>query len=105
VFLVNSLKYNLLSISQLYDKSYKIMFDHACCLILENDEVLFIGNRKWNVYKININACMRIESCLVASINDNFLWHRRLCYISMDILSKLIKNELLKGLPHIAFKK
>ena len=48
---------------------------------------------------------MRIESCLVASINDNFLWHRRLCYISMDILSKLIKNELLKGLPPIAFKK
>jgi hypothetical protein len=81
------------------------MYDHACCLILENDKVLFIGNRKWNVYKININPCMRIESCLVTSINVNFLWHRRLGYISMDILSKLIKNELLKGLPPIAFKK
>jgi hypothetical protein len=29
VFLVNNLKHNLLSISQLYDKGYKIMFDHA----------------------------------------------------------------------------
>ena len=44
MFLVNSLKYNLLSISQLSDKGYKIMFDHACCLILENNKVLFVGN-------------------------------------------------------------
>jgi rRNA maturation protein Rpf1 len=42
----------LLNISQLCDKGYKIMFDHACYLILENDKVLFIGNRKGNVYKI-----------------------------------------------------
>jgi len=44
MFLVNSLKYNLLSISQLSDKGYKIMFDNACCLILENNKVLFVGN-------------------------------------------------------------
>jgi len=36
------------------------MFEHACCLIIENDKVLFIGNRKENVYKIKIDACMRI---------------------------------------------
>jgi hypothetical protein len=81
------------------------MFDYACYLILENDKVLCIGNRKGNVYKINIDACMRIENCLVASINDSFLWHRRLDHISMYILSKLVKNELIKGLSHIAFKK
>ena len=49
------------------------MFDHVCCLILENDKFLFIGNRKGNVYKIKIDTCMRIESCLVTSINDSFL--------------------------------
>ena len=72
LFLVNNLKHNLLSISQLYDKGYKIKFDHTCCLILENDKVLLVGNRKWNVYKIKIDEFMRIESCLVASINDSF---------------------------------
>jgi hypothetical protein len=46
VFLMNNLKHNLLSISQLYDKGYKIKFDHTCCLILENDKVLLVGNRK-----------------------------------------------------------
>ena len=81
------------------------MFDHVCCLILENDKFLFIGNRKGNVYKIKIDTCMRIESCLVTSINDSFLQHKRLGHINMDILSKLVKNELVKGLPHIALKK
>jgi hypothetical protein len=64
------------------------MCDHTCYLILENDKVIFIGNRKGNVYKIKIDACMRIESCFITSINNSFLWHRRLGYISMDILSK-----------------
>jgi len=69
----SSLSIEKVFIIQLCDKGYKIMFDHACCLILENDKVLFIGNRKGNVYKIKIDACMRIESCLVARINDSFL--------------------------------
>ena len=47
------------------DKGYKIMFDHACCLILKNDKVLLVGNRKGNVYKIKIDACMRIEVALL----------------------------------------
>ena len=91
IFLMNNLEHNLLSI-QLCDKEYKIMFDHACCLILENDKVLFIGNRKEYVYKIKINICMRIENYLVASINDSFLWNRKLGHISMNILSKLVKK-------------
>lgn len=105
VFLVDNLKHNLLSISQLCDKGYKIIFDHTCCLILENDKIIFIGNRIGNIYKIKIDTCMSSESCLVASINDSFLWHRRLGHISMDILSKLAKNDLVKGLPHITYEK
>jgi len=58
----------------LCDKGYKIMFDHACCLILENDKFLLVGNRKENVYKIKINKCMRIKSSLVSSINDSFFF-------------------------------
>jgi len=50
------------------------MFDHACCLILENDKFLLVGNRKENVYKIKINKCMRIKSSLVSSINDSFFF-------------------------------
>ena len=47
---------------------------------------------------------MRLKSCFIASINDSFLWHKILIHITMNVLSKLIKNELVKGLFHIAFK-
>jgi hypothetical protein len=73
------------------------MFDHKNFLILENVKILFVGNRKRNVYKIKIHACIRIKSCLVASINSSFLWHKRLSSISTGILSKLVKNKLVKG--------
>jgi hypothetical protein len=89
---MNDLKYNLLSISQLCDKEFKIMFDHAYCLILKNDKVLFIENIKRNVYKIKIYACIRIESCLIDNINNSFLF-------------KLVKNKLVKELPQITLKK
>ena len=81
------------------------MFDHVCYLILENNKVTYVENRKGNVNKIKTNAYMRIKSCLITNIKDNFLWHRKLSHISMGILSKLIKNELVKGFPHIDFKK
>jgi hypothetical protein len=86
-------------------KVIKLFFYDASYLILENDKIIYVGNRKGNVYKIIIDACMRIKSYIVASINVSFLWHRKLGHISMDILSKLVKNELVKGLPHLAFKK
>jgi len=42
---VDGLKHNLLSISQLCDKGFKIEFNKNCCLICEtkNDEVVYIG--------------------------------------------------------------
>ena len=95
----------MLSICKLCDKGYKIICDHTCYLILENDKVIFIGNRKGNVYKIKIDGCMRIESCFITSINNSFLWHRRLGYISMDILSKLVRNELVKVSPSYCIQK
>lgn len=62
----------MLSISQLCDKSYKIVFYHAYCMTLENDIVSHVGNKKGNVYKIKIDACMRIErSYLIVSINES----------------------------------
>jgi hypothetical protein len=74
VFLINSLKHNLFSIIQLCYKGYKIVFYHACCFILENDKVIYVGNRKGNAYKIKINACMRIQICLISNINNSFFY-------------------------------
>ncbi|KAH9763753.1 hypothetical protein KPL70_001275 [Citrus sinensis] len=107
VCLVENLKHYLLSISQLCDKGYRVIFDESKCVI-ENacdGKVLFVGNRCVNVYTINIDCASIHEKCLSALHDDGWLWHRRLGHASMDLISKIVKNDLVKGLPKINFQK
>ncbi|GAV64333.1 hypothetical protein CFOL_v3_07851 [Cephalotus follicularis] len=51
---VVGLKHNLLSVSQLCDKGYKINFESSCCHIIDisTNVVKFIGHRQGNVYVV-----------------------------------------------------
>ena len=109
VLFVEGLKHNLLSISQLCDKGFRVCFDaHACHIIDSNtNKVAYIGKRHENVYVIYIEEIeLNNESCLIANdVNDSWLWHRRLGHASMKTLSKLVKNDLVIGLPKLNFNK
>ena len=75
VLFVSSLKHNLLSISQLCDKGYKVIFESSKCLI-ENacsKEVIFIGERKDNVYIINIEKYSHQDKCFSVMKDDFWL--------------------------------
>ena len=39
------------------------------------------------------------------NVSDSWLWHRRLGHASMKTLSKLVKNDLVIGLPKLSFDK
>ena len=54
VLLVDSLKHNLLSISQLCDKGFKVIFESSHCIIrdFQNDKIIFMGHRNENVYAL-----------------------------------------------------
>ena len=70
VCLVENLKHNLISISQLCDKGYKVIFDKTRCVI-ENacdSKVLFVGNRC--VYLPMINAFPHCMMMVGYSIED-----------------------------------
>ncbi|KAL6334564.1 hypothetical protein AAG906_018903 [Vitis piasezkii] len=47
VLLVDGLKHNLLSISQLCDKGFKVIFEASHCIIkdIQNDKTIFMGHR------------------------------------------------------------
>jgi len=86
VVLVEGLKYNLLSISQLCDKSFKIVFDDFSCDILDkkiNTHVLS-DFRENNVYMINMLNLDCNTTCLNTFNEDCWLWHRRLDHVSFD---------------------
>ena len=57
VLFINSLKYNLLSISQLCDMGNKVTFYPKNCFVssLDEDKVIFSGERVDNVYVIDLN--------------------------------------------------
>jgi len=108
VLLVEGLKHNLLSISQLCDKGLKVTFESKACNIVKdksNDTVLK-GTRLNNIYIMNLDiASSRTISCLVSKDEDPWLWHRRATHIHMHHLNKLISKELVLDLPKLNFEK
>ena len=92
---VDGLKHNLLRISQLCDKGFKIEFNKNCCLNCEGKtgEVVHIGKRVGNVHMLNIEHTSFHEHCLVSNIDDSWLWHRRVAHIIMRHLNHLVRKE------------
>ena len=105
---VNGLKHNLLSISQLCDKGFKIEFYKNCCLICEaiSGEVVHIGTRIGNIYMLNTEHASFDElSCLVSKIDDSWLWLRRAAHMNMHNLNHLVKKDLVIGIQKLKFEK
>src|SRR5262249_47575007 len=103
VYLVKGLKHNLLSISQLCDKGYKMIFEKDKCFAFDkNGMKLFEGYRKKNIYLIKPNE---MEDVCLLSMNDNiFKWHKRLGHVNFNQLEKLSKKNIIRGLPKINIK-
>ena len=68
ILFVDDLKHNLLIISQLCDKSYKVVFESFMCIVtsLFDDSTKFIGYRHGNVYIVDLD----IFQCKIC----NVLW-------------------------------
>src|SRR4051812_34437812 len=107
VLYVEGLKHNLLSISQLCDKGFKIKFTKEECLIIDEvtNEVKLKGTRINNIFMISLNDLSLKVKCLLVNNNESWLWHKRAAHIHMDHLNKLTKHDLVIGLPKIKFVK
>ncbi len=108
VLLVDGLKHNLISISQLCDKGYDVTFKEDFCLITnaKDNSVLFVASRHENVYTLDFDKLSQQNVKCLAALNDTcWLWHRRLGHSNMEQLNILSKNELVRGLPKTKFTK
>lgn len=107
ILLVDNLKHNLLSISQLCDKGFTVIFRKNNCLIIKDDNlnvdsanIAYSASRYNDIYKLHITNNLRCEeSCLLASNDELVLWHKRLGHVNLKNLMKLSKNSLVEGLP------
>ncbi|GJX65589.1 retrovirus-related pol polyprotein from transposon TNT 1-94 [Tanacetum coccineum] len=106
---VNGLKHNLISISQLCDANYKVLFTKTQGTIYnQNDEVVLIAPRRRDVYVIDMssfnkesNACFFAK----ASPSVNWLWHKRLSHLNFKNINNLAKHNPVSVLPSLTFSK
>jgi hypothetical protein len=108
VLLVDSLRYNLMSISQLCGMGYDFLFTDVDVKILrrENSSVAFTGRLKGKLYLVDFTTSRVMpETCLVAKSDKGWLWHRRLAHVGMRNLAKLQKDNHIIGLTNFMFEK
>ncbi|GKA81764.1 hypothetical protein Tco_0788456 [Tanacetum coccineum] len=71
---INSLKYNLIRISQLYDAKYTIQFyEKRGTIFNSNKEVVMITPRVRDVYVLDMTSSAQ-ESCFFAKASENLNW-------------------------------
>ncbi|GKA79904.1 putative ribonuclease H-like domain-containing protein [Tanacetum coccineum] len=115
VYFVNELKFNLFSVSQMCDKKNYVLFTDTECLVLSpnfklpgESQILLKIPRKDNMYSFDMKNIVPKESltCLVAkaTLDESMLWHRRLGHINFKNINKLVKDNLVRGLPTKRFE-
>src|ERR1044072_7197834 len=106
VLLVEGLMHNLLSISQLSDNGYDVVFNQESCKVISQKDgsVLFSGQRKNNIYKVSISDLEKQNTkCLLSVHQEQWVWYRRLGHVSLRKISQLNKLDLVRGLPKLKF--
>ena len=76
--LVNSLRYNLLSISQLYEMGYNCLFTDKGVEVYrrENFSIAFMGHLKGKLLVDFTSNRVNPKTCLMAKSSMGWLWHR-----------------------------
>ncbi|GJU22525.1 ribonuclease H-like domain-containing protein [Tanacetum coccineum] len=97
------------------DKKNKVLFTDTEYLVLfpefklpDENQVLLRIPRQNNMYNFNLEniAPSGGLACLIAkaTIDESNKWHRRLCHVNFKNLNKLVKGNLVRGLPSKIFQ-
>ena len=105
---VDSLSYNLLSVSQLCEMGYNCLFTDKGVEVFRREDscIVFMGRLKNKLYLVDFNKSKaKLETCLVAKSSMGWLWYRRLAHVGMRNLAKLLKDEHILRLTNVHFEK
>jgi hypothetical protein len=106
--LIESLDYNLLSVSQLCEICYNCLFtDKGVTIFRRSDSSFaFKGVLRGKLYLIDfIPEEVELDRCLITKTKMSWLWHRRLAHVGMRNLHKLQKDGHIVGRTNIVFEK
>ncbi|GJR64322.1 putative ribonuclease H-like domain-containing protein [Tanacetum coccineum] len=102
-------------VSQMCDKKNSVLFNDTECIVLspnfkliDESQVLLRVPRKNNMYSVDLKNIVskRGLTCLFAKAtsDESKLWHRRLGHLNFKTMNKLVKGNLVRGLPSKLFE-
>ncbi|GJV63680.1 putative ribonuclease H-like domain-containing protein [Tanacetum coccineum] len=103
------------SVSQMCDKKNSVLFTDTECVVLSPDfkltdesHVLLKVPRKDNMYSVDLKNVVPQGglTCLFAKAtpDESNLWHRRLGHVNFKTMNKLVRGNLVRGLPSKLFE-
>ncbi|CAL5347060.1 unnamed protein product [Camellia sinensis] len=100
VLYVPEINQNLLSVTQLLEKGYKVLFKDKNCVIKDTKGIeVFKVQMKGKSFALDL---MKEEQAAVHKDDSNtVLWHKRLGHFHHAALLFMKKNNLVKGLPEL----
>nr|GEW97545.1 putative ribonuclease H-like domain-containing protein [Tanacetum cinerariifolium] len=98
------------SVSQMCDKKNSVLFTDTECVVVSPDFKLLIESqvllkvpRNNNMYSFDLKNVVLVGglTCLFAkaTLDESKLWHRRLGHINFKTMYKLVRGNLVRGLP------
>jgi hypothetical protein len=106
VTLVDKLRYNIFSISQLIDADLDVLFHKSDSHVLDSSGKRVCGiSRIGKVFQTDFSGSQSYVKYLISqSSSELWKWHRRLDHLNFDLLCRLSDLSLLRGLPLLKFE-
>jgi hypothetical protein len=97
VALVDKLRYNILSVSQLVDTDLEVIFRKSDSHVLDSSSKRVCGiSHIGKIFQTNFSCAQSSMKCLISqSSSELWKWHRRLHHLSFDLLCRLSGLGLL----------
>jgi hypothetical protein len=94
-------------VSQLLDEGFEVLFRPGGSWILDSrKDLVCMVVPQGQVFRADFSQSSGVERCFLASSSSElWKWHRKLGHLSFDLLSRLSKLNLVRGLPWMRLEK
>jgi hypothetical protein len=94
--LVEDMKHNLLSVSQMCDQGHKVTFDLQKCEIRREGSGKLVGTTTRTSNNIYVLSGIGNEKCCLGKEDESWLWHKRMGHMHFYNLVKVNKREAVR---------
>ena len=96
VLLVEDMKHNILSVSQMCDQGHKVTFDSQKCEIRKEGSGKLVTKAARTSSNIYVLSEIGNEKCCLGKEDESWLWNKRMGHMHFDNLVKVSKREVVR---------